>query len=341
MSQTHFPYKNELFIYDIANNHQGSLLHGYKIIDAISQISNNFKVRGAMKLQLRDLDTYLHPLARYMGVNNHVQRFEETKLSYDDLYNLGVRIKQNKMLLAATPFDEKSVKTIQQFGNVDIVKIASCSAQDWNLIGKAIELELPMVVSTGGLSVGELDRLFDFLEQSKAIFALMHCVSLYPCNNYNMNLKRIQFMKEEYIDTTIGWSTHEYPENTVPIVAAYLLGARMFERHVGITEGPYVLNTYSSTPEHIGKWLKAYYDMKNMVGEDRGWAVLSEEKFELSKLKRGVYAKTDIKEDDILTEDNVYFAFPYLEGKLSTDNFRFGINIALADYKKDDPISDV
>ena len=44
-----------LFIFEMANNHQGSAEHGIRIVDAVAEVAREFAVRGAVKLQLRDL----------------------------------------------------------------------------------------------------------------------------------------------------------------------------------------------------------------------------------------------------------------------------------------------
>ncbi len=52
---------NKLFIFEIANNHMGSLKHGLRIIREISQTTKGFDFKFAFKLQYRDLDTFIHP----------------------------------------------------------------------------------------------------------------------------------------------------------------------------------------------------------------------------------------------------------------------------------------
>ena len=54
-----FDFKN-LFILDIANNHQGSVKHGKKIIEKHSEVIKKHGVNGALKFQFRNLDTFIH-----------------------------------------------------------------------------------------------------------------------------------------------------------------------------------------------------------------------------------------------------------------------------------------
>ena len=112
-----------------------------------------------------------------------------------------------------TPFDEPSVGLISRM-NFDIIKIASCSAKDWPLLEKAAETGLPVVFSTGGLGLANIDDLVSFFDHRGCDFAIMHCVSLYPIPPGNFHLNQIEVLKNRYRGHTIGWSTHEDPDAT-------------------------------------------------------------------------------------------------------------------------------
>ena len=49
-----------LFVLELANNHWGSLERGLKIIDDYSKVVRDNGIRAAIKLQFRDVDTFIH-----------------------------------------------------------------------------------------------------------------------------------------------------------------------------------------------------------------------------------------------------------------------------------------
>ena len=51
---------NNLFTFEMANNHQGSVEHGKLIINEIAKLTREFGIKTAVKLQFRDLDTFIH-----------------------------------------------------------------------------------------------------------------------------------------------------------------------------------------------------------------------------------------------------------------------------------------
>ena len=48
------------YIFEMANNHMGSVEHGKRIIDEFSTNAKHYGMNAAMKLQFRQLDTFIH-----------------------------------------------------------------------------------------------------------------------------------------------------------------------------------------------------------------------------------------------------------------------------------------
>ena len=150
-----FDFEN-LFVLDMANNHQGDLKHALSIINETSKITNNEKIKAAIKLQFRDLETFIHEDFINDDKNKNIKRFLSTKLSWDDYKKIKDEISKSGLLSMCTPFDENSVDKIVEF-KFDLIKIASCSADDWPLLEKVSETGMPTIISTGGLAINEID----------------------------------------------------------------------------------------------------------------------------------------------------------------------------------------
>ena len=128
---------NDLFIFELANNHQGDVKHGIKIINAMGEISRKYKLNAAVKLQYRQLDSFIHPKYRNDKEAKHISRFLSTELKPNQFLELVKAIKANGLTTVCTPFDEESVDLILEH-QIDVIKIASCSADDWPLLQKII-----------------------------------------------------------------------------------------------------------------------------------------------------------------------------------------------------------
>lgn len=314
----------DLFVLDLANNHQGDVEHGRRIIRACAEVAAGMNERAAIKFQFRDLPAFVHPAAREKSDNKHVPRFLSTKLSWDAFADLVAEVKAGGLLAACTPFDEASVDRIVELG-FDIIKVASCSARDWPLLERVAASGLPVIASTGGLLQDEVDDLVSFFEHRASDFALMHCVSIYPTPDEACNLANVDAFKTRYPGRVIGWSTHENPADTVHVGLAVALGARMFERHVGIATDDIALNAYSATPEQVRAWMEAAGRARRILGSGSRRPPLPEEKAAIDGLKRGVFARGDLAAGAALTGDDVYFAFPCGDGQLASGEWTDGM----------------
>lgn len=320
----------DLFIFEMANNHQGSPEHGLKIISAMADIADRHSIRGAVKLQFRELDTFIHPDHRENKDNKHIVRFLSTRLNENEFSRLIDKTKNNGLVSIVTPFDEPSVDLIKKLG-VEVIKVASSSAHDWTLLEKISEAGKPVICSTGGLSISDIDKVVSFFQHRGVDFALMHCVSVYPTPNNKLYLNQIEILKNRYPAVMVGFSTHEEPTNLSAVRVAYAKGARIFEKHVGIPTDKITLNSYSATPEETEAWVKACLEARDACGA--GEKIVSDkEKSDLYSLMRGVYAKKDIPAGAVLAKSDVFFAMPIADGQLPSGLWKDGI-VADRNYK--------
>ena len=337
-SQKKFDFNN-LFTFEMANNHQGSVEHGKRIINAIAEIAERMGVRAAIKFQFRDLDTLIHPDHRTKSNNKHISRFLSTELKEEDFAVLVHEAECRGLITMATPFDEPSVDRLVRL-NVAVAKIASCSALDWPLLERVAEIGKPVICSTGGLTISEIDRIVSFFQHRGIHFALMHCVAMYPTPNGKLHLNQIELMRNRYPGIVIGFSTHEDPANTSAVKLAYAKGARLFEKHVGVPTETIVLNAYSANPTQVEAWLAAWREAVDACGGDEEREISSVELVDLHSLRRGVYLKKAVRQGTSLKRSDVFFAMPLAGGQLSSGSWKEKL-IADRDYEAGASIADV
>mmetsp|Transcript_22061 Transcript_22061/g.71004 ORF Transcript_22061/g.71004 Transcript_22061/m.71004 type:complete len:522 (-) Transcript_22061:2236-3801(-) len=330
---------NDLFVFEMANNHQGSVEHGLRIIAEMGAVAREAGIRAAIKFQFRQIDTFVHPDAlAHADSNRHVQRFLSTRLSHDEFRAMADAARREGLMAMCTPFDEESVALIVDM-DMDIIKIGSCSALDFPLLETVALAPKPVILSTGGLTCDEIDRVVTFLENRNVDFALMHCVSVYPTPHEHLQLSQISRLKQRYPQHTVGFSTHEDPDNMDAIKLAVALGAQVFEKHVGVPTESITLNKYSANPEQVRAWVAAYKSARAALGRG-SWDDMdrSKESGEILKLQRGVFAREALPRGAVLTRENTYFAFPVsTEGQLTSGRFHEGA-VLEADVAKDGAI---
>ncbi|MDD2337058.1 MAG: N-acetylneuraminate synthase family protein [Geobacteraceae bacterium] len=328
----------DLFVLEVANNHWGDVERGIRIITECARLVRFNNVRGAIKLQFRDVDSFIHKDFRSREDIRYIKKTLDTKMSKTDYATMVNIIRKNSCIAMATPFDESSVQFCEELG-IQIIKIASSDINDWVLIEAIAATRKPVIVSTGGTSLKDIDDLVSFFEKRNIPLAINHCVSLYPSEDHELELNQIDFLMNRYPDHTIGFSSHEYNNWNDSILMAYAKGARTFERHVDIDDGTVEISPYCSLPHQLDQWFKAFKKAKAMCGgpgiQKRN--VSEREKKYLDALVRGVYAKHDLPEGHILHDDDVYLAIPLQKGQISCRELMRG-EVILKACAKDSPI---
>jgi sialic acid synthase SpsE len=332
----------DLFVLEMASNHQGNLERGLSIVDQYAKIVRFNNVRAAIKLQFRDLDNFVHKDFVAREDIRYVKRVNDTKLTKAEFAKLVEAIKRSGCIPMATPFDEKSVDWCVDF-DMPIIKVASADNNDWLLLEKIASTRKPVIVSLGGLSQKDNDDLVTFFERRGIPLALNHCVAAYPHEDAECELNQIDFLRSRYPDHVIGYSCHEYNDWTSSIQIAYAKGARTFERHIDINTDGFKVATYSSLPHQIDTWFKSWHKAKEMCGNPgtQRRAPLARETAYLDSYVRGVYAKRDLEPHQILTEDDIYLSIPLQKGQISCRELmlgKFGHKM-LAGCKKDAPLT--
>ena len=221
-----------LVIAEIGPNHNGS-------VNLCKTLIKRAKENGAdaAKLQKRCPEKLLTKKlfnSPYQNKNSfgatyglHRQALEFSKEQWQELFDFS---KQLEIPLFSTAFDEDSADFLEQF-NPPAYKIASGCLKDFPLIKKIASFSKPLIISTGGGTWEDLDRVFKLLYYSylSTPFCFLHCVASYPNRAEDMNLRVIPKMLKKYPEIIIGLSDHYQDDEMV--LKAFDFGARIFEKH--------------------------------------------------------------------------------------------------------------
>jgi sialic acid synthase SpsE len=307
-------YFNKLFILEIANNHNGDVSAALEIIKQAKEICEPYKEYGfqfAIKLQYRDLDTFIHPDFKGNHDYKFVKRFEETRLSWDEFKQIKDYAKGLGFITACTPFDEIALQKVIEH-DFDIIKIASCSFTDWPLLEEIVKHDKPIIASTGAAELEDIDKVVSFMQHRNKDFALLHCVPEYPTEIKNIQLNQLRFLEMRFPNIEIGLSMH-YQD------LSYASYYNVHEFHIKLNT--YNGNSYSLPIEALPDYLTFATEMLARSGEtNKRYDIPQSQKDTIRSLQRGVYAKIDIEHGETLTSMNTYLAMPLLDGQLSAND---------------------
>ena len=336
-----------LFVLEVANNHNGNMKKGLKIIQDHGQVCRQNNVKAAIKLQFRKMDNFVHP--DFKGNKrtdqkalNYINKTEGKTLTNENYQILVNKVKAMGCIPMSTPFDEESVDLCVEF-DLPIIKIASSDMNDWPLIEKIASTRRPVIVSTGGASEKDLDDIVSFFKKRDIPLCVNHCVSLYPSEDHQLHLDQIDYLKNRYPANVIGLSTHEYHDWSYSMMISYGKGARSWERHIDVDWENEPTAKYNSLPHQVDEWFKAFHKAKGMCGgvkHQRREITLDETKY-LDALVRGIYSKRDLDEGTIINHENFvkyfYLAVPLAKGQLSCREIFDGEQLIIG-LKKNQPL---
>ncbi len=196
----------------------------------------------------------------------------------------------NNIIFFATAFDPFSAALLQSL-NVPCFKVASADLTNIPLIEQLVEYKKPLIISTGGGTLEDIDRVVKTIH-GKVEYALLHCVATYPNKPEQMNLKFIQTLKDRYIDCQVGLSDHY--NGIVMAEAAYMIGARIIEKHFTMnhtwkgTDHPLSLE-----PQGMFKMVRDIRRLHSALG-DGTKKVLPEEKKAIEKMGKSLYSNAHL-----------------------------------------------
>ena len=314
-----------LVIFEMANNHMGSFAHAKSIISKYYRLSEKFRstIDFAIKFQYRDQKSFIHN-SFLNSDDKQIKRFKDTFLQRT-IWNKILQFSRNKFTLICTPFDEVSVGNVIK-DKFDYLKIASCSATDWPLL-EAIEKKVKkgrIICSLGGADEDEISTILSFFATRKMNVQFLYCVAKYPSSPSEQNLEYFNHLRNFYGEKIAGISLHENPNEYLSGAIGYSMGARIFEKHIGLPTKSIKNNKYSVNLRQMERWLKYLNMAIEQVGTISNRKLnLSHEKKQLQNFQRGVYLKTKInkKSNNRITSDNVNFQFPKSKGQLSANQF--------------------
>ena len=296
--------KNSTYIIaEVGQNHQGELSKAFEYIKEFSQLGAD-----AVKFQMRD-NKFLFDKEMFNSPyfsNNafgstYGEHREYLELSFEEMGKLRDFCKDCNVDFICTPFDESSLDSLSKI-NPDAIKIASFDIGNTIFIEKISLLKKPVIMSTGGANLNQIDLSIKSLNLPNEKLAVLHCVSKYPCPPNELLLERISILIEKYPDIVIGSSDHFNGILSGPI--AFMLGARVFEKHVTFDRSlKGTDHSFSLEREGFRKFVRDIKRVPQMLKSELPKDLGNEPVFK--RLGKSVIAIRDIPKDKIISKKDL------------------------------------
>ena len=253
----------------------------------------------AVKFQVysgRDLYSSKTPRFRYLGdisEKSPSELLEDIALPREWIGDLAAHARSRGIHFFATPFDANAIRELCEAG-VPAMKIASFELVDLELIGAAAATGLPLILSCGMASYGEIEDALDAAQRggSKQI-ALLRCASLYPSPPQIMNLRAMDTMRAAF-GVPVGLSDHT--EGIAVALGARGLGMELLEKHFTLDRTmPGPDHPFAIEPDQLRELVAGIRAVEQALGNGRLEGPSDPEAQEMYRLaRRGLIAACDI-----------------------------------------------
>lgn len=303
ISEKHRPF----LIAEISANHNNSIKKTFKLLEEAKKNGVD-----AVKFQTFDLEEMtLNIKKKEFIIKNYFQTkswnnrtlysiYKEAQLPFSWYKKIFKKAKELNLICFSSVFDEKSLNFLEKL-KVPMYKIASLESLHFPLLKKVCQTRKPIIVSTGTLSINEIDELIKFLKKNKCKkFVILHCVTQYPAESKNVNLETINMLRKKY-KCLVGYSDHT--QGIGVALSSINYGACVIEKH-------YMLNAKEKTLD--ANFSLSSNEMKNLVKEIKNvWDAkgikkkISLDEKAYKKYRRSIYITKDIKKNEKFTINNV------------------------------------
>lgn len=164
---------------------------------------------------------------------------------------------------------------------------------------------LPMILSKGMADLAEVDKVVRFMRPRTDKLAIMHCVSLYPTDAQDLNLRQIETLSSLYPDIVWGFSDHS--EGPLASTLAVSLGAKVIEKHFTLDHDlPGPDHWFSMDVNQMAQMVRDIRFTEAAMGSGEVVPAPGEAR-EREIRRRRLVAKTDLEPGAVLGEDTVAF----------------------------------
>ncbi len=296
-------------IAEIGHNHQGSVKKARELFDEAKAAGAH-----AVKLQKRhNRSLYTRELFQrpYENENSygatygeHREALEFGKAEYQELQAYAAEL---GLTFFSTAFDIPSADFLAEL-DMPAYKIASADLINTPLLRHVASFGKPMILSTGGATLDDVRRGYETVAEINPQIGLLQCTAGYPVEWEELDLKVIDTYRDLFPSSVIGLSSHD--NGIAMAVAAYVLGARIVEKHFTLNRAlKGTDHKFSLEPAGLRKMVRDLRRTRVALGDGMKTMYPSETE-PITKMAKKLVAARDLPAGTTLSEDDIAMKSP-------------------------------
>ena len=292
-------------IAEVGSNHNGDMNLCRQLIDAAAETgANAVKFQSWTDKSLIAEEEYDRN-TDYSDKKKHFGSLREMVSAYQltsDQHVLAhARCVEKGIAFCSTPFSPEEVDLLESL-DVPFFKIASMDVVHLPLLRYVARKKLPVVISTGMATMGEIERAVDAVRtECNDQIVLLHCISIYPPEYETIHLRNIETLQRAF-DCPVGFSDHTL--GTAIPLAAIALGACMIEKHFTLDQDMEGWDhAISANPEQMQTIVREGKNIIKALGNSHR-SVSDAEMEKRKKFRRSLVARQALGKGHVLSESD-------------------------------------
>lgn len=306
-------FKNLNYPYIIAEagvNHEGSIDLAKRLIDEAAESGAN-----AIKFQTYKADTiaskdspYYWDLSKEPTRSQHELFKKYDKFWKNEYEQLAKYCQFANIEFMSTPFDVESAKFLNDM--MSVFKISSSDITNLPFIEFMCDFGKPIILSTGASYLWEIYEAVELIEKKGNELCLMHCVLNYPTPNENANIAMIRDIALKFPNAITGYSDHTLPESMDTCLYAWLLGAKIIEKHFTHDKSlPGNDHYHAMDKEDLKLFWNKVKHAELLLGQDKITSLPSEEPAR-KNARRSLVANCNISKGETISKNHLTWKRP-------------------------------
>lgn len=312
--------RHTYIIGEIGQNHNGSVDIAKLIVDLVCRpvkedvFGLELDPIDAVKLTKRDLNEELsvsqmnriydspHSFGRTYG--EHRAALELSDEEHHEVYKYA----KSKGLDFVETLCARGCLSLLKLFTPDYLKVASRDLTNLLLLESLAETKIPIILSTGMAGKKELDDALEVITRYHSNISILHCVSQYPTEPDNLNLRTITYLKEHYGQYKIGFSDHTIGISAPPIAVG--MGAEIIEKHITIDRHMKGTDQNGSLgPDGVYRMVRDIRMCEHWLGSKDLYIEKSVDSSR-KKLERSIASLHDMKAGDVIRLEDLHMLSP-------------------------------
>jgi len=291
-------------------NHNGDLSLAHRLVDVAADAGADavkFQTFKTERLVTADAPKAAYQKRTTGEDESQFQLLKRLELTHEMHLELMAHCQSRNLLFLSTPFEEESADELVQLG-LKVLKLPSGELTNLPFMDHVARKKIPVILSTGMGSLGEVEQAVQIFQAAgNAQLVLLHCVSNYPTDPADCNLRAMRTMEAAF-GLPVGFSDHT--DGIQIALAAVALGACVIEKHFTLDRNaPGPDHRASLEPDELTKMIHGIRSVESALGDGRKLPATTERNT-AEVARKSIVADSEIPADCVITTEMLVLKRP-------------------------------